>query len=180
MTDSATNITRSTTSNDAGRFSFVSVTPSVYDFVVSKSGFSQSKVAGQTVEVGLALTLNVSLQLGSIATTVEVRAAAGAELQVMNATIGSTISSEALLNMPNLSRDASVLSVLQVGVSPTGNVAGAASDQNVYQLDGGNNSDDMSGTNSTYVPSNGYAGSGATGGTPSGVVPTPVVSVEVF
>src|SRR5215831_17289247 len=65
MTDSATNITRSTTSNDAGRFSFVSVAPSVYDFVVSKSGFSQSKVAGQTVEVGLALTLNVSLQLGS-------------------------------------------------------------------------------------------------------------------
>ena len=48
--------------------------------------------------------------------------------------------------------------------STTGNVAGAASDQNVYQLDGGNNSDDMSGTNSTYVPSNGFAGSASSGG----------------
>jgi hypothetical protein len=132
------------------------------------------------VEVGLTLTLNLSLQLGSVNTTVEVKALAGAELQVMNATIGSTISGDSLLNMPNLARDASALSVLQVGVSPTGNVAGAASDQNVYQLDGGNNSDDMSGTNSTYVPSNGFAGSAATGGTPSGVVPTPVESIEEF
>src|SRR5207249_3785236 len=116
----------------------------------------------------------------AVNTTVEVKASAGAELQVMNATIGSTISGDSLLNMPNLARDASALSVLQVGVSPTGNVAGAASDQNVYQLDGGNNSDDMSGNNDTYVPSNGFAGSAATGGTPSGVVPTPVESIEEF
>ncbi|HJZ99373.1 MAG TPA: carboxypeptidase-like regulatory domain-containing protein [Candidatus Solibacter sp.] len=180
MTDPATNTTRTTVSNDTGRFSFISVTPSEYDFLVSKPGFSQSKLAQQKVEVGLTLTLNVSLQLGSITTTVEIKAAPGAELQVMNATIGSTLSADSLLNMPNLARDASALSVLQVGVSPTGNVAGAASDQNVYQLDGGNNSDDMSGTNSTYVPSNGYAGSAASGGTPSGVVPTPVESIEEF
>src|SRR5690242_5561292 len=180
MNDPQTNITLTTLSNDAGRFSFVSVTPSTYTFTVTKPGFSQTRIANQAVEIGLTLTLNVQLQLGSVTTTVEVSAGAGAELQVMNATIGSTISGDALINMPNLARDASALSVLQVGVSPTGNVAGAASDQNVYQLDGGNNSDDMSGTNSTYVPSNGYAGSGASGGTPSGVVPTPVESIEEF
>src|SRR5258708_25410520 len=84
------------------------------------------------------------------------------------------------MNLPNLARDAAALSVLQVGVSPTGNVAGAASDQNVFQLDGGNNSDDMSGNASTYVPSNGFAGSAASGGTPSGVIPTPVESIEEF
>src|SRR5215813_8683558 len=107
MTDPATNTTRTTISNDAGRFSFISVTPAEYDFLVSKPGFSQSKVVQQKVEVGLTLTLNVALQLGSITTTVEVKAAAGAELQVMNATIGSTISGESLQNMPNLARDAS-------------------------------------------------------------------------
>src|SRR5258708_5679732 len=84
------------------------------------------------------------------------------------------------MNLPNLARDASALSTLQVGVAPTGNVAGAASDQNVFQLDGGNNSDDMSGNASTYVPSNGFAGSAASGGTPSGVMPTPVESIEEF
>ena len=129
MADPSTNRTLTTLSNDAGRFTFIGVTPSEYDFVVSKEGFTQSKISRQKVEVGLTLTLNVSLQLGSVNTTVEVKAAAGAELQVMNATIGSTISSDSLLTMPNLARDASALSVLQVGVSPTGNVAGAASDQ---------------------------------------------------
>src|SRR5882724_4925503 len=58
MTDPLTSSTRATQTNDAGRFSFISVTPAVYDFVVSKAGFSQSRLAGQKVEVGLTLTLN--------------------------------------------------------------------------------------------------------------------------
>src|SRR6266404_1134363 len=180
LIDLTTNSARATTSNDTGRYNFINVPPGTYDLTVAKPGFTMARISAQKVEVGLTLTLNVSLQLGATTTTVEVQAAAGAELQVMNSTVGSTISGEALLNLPNLARDAAALSVLQVGVSPTGNVAGAASDQNVYQLDGGNNSDDMSGTASTYVPSNGFAGNAASGGTPSGVVPTPVESIEEF
>ena len=129
MTDPSTAATRATFSNEAGRFTFISVTPAAYDVVVSKPGFTQTRISQQRVEVGLTLTLNISMQLGSVNTTVEVKAAAGAELQVINATIGSTISAETLQSMPNLARDASALSVLQVGVSPTGNVAGAASDR---------------------------------------------------
>ena len=180
LIDAQTNSARTLQTNEVGRYTFVNVPPASYDIAVSKEGFSQARVAAQKVEVGLALAVNVTLQVGATTTTVEVQASAGAELQVMNATVGSTISGDSLLNLPNLARDAAALSVLQVGVSPTGNVAGAASDQNVYQLDGGNNSDDMSGTASTYVPSNGFAGSAASGGTPSGVVPTPVESIEEF
>jgi hypothetical protein len=180
LVDLETNTVRSTVTNETGRYSFVNVTPGTYNILISKTGFAQTKIPGQKVEVGLSLTANVALEVGSTATTVEVTAGAGAELQVMNATVGSTISGESMNMLPNLGRDASSLSVLQVGVAPTGNVAGAASDQNVFQLDGGNNSDDMAGTNSTYTPSNGFAGSASTGGTPSGVVPTPVESIEEF
>src|SRR5258708_4260890 len=66
MTDPLTSITRTSLTNDAGRFSFISVTPAVYDFLVSKPGFSTSRMSAQRVEVGLTLTLNVALQLGSI------------------------------------------------------------------------------------------------------------------
>ena len=38
-----------------------------------------------------------------------------------------------------------------------------ATNQNRYQLDGGNNGDDLAGTNTTYTPGNGYSGSSATG-----------------
>ena len=174
LTDLGTNAARNTTSNDAGRYDFANVPPGKYDLTVSKAGFAQTKVSGQTVQVGLALTLDVVLQVSATATTVEVTASAGAELQTMNATVGSTILGDSIVLLPNLNRDASSLSVLQVGVAPTGQVAGVQNDQNAFLLDGGNNSDDMAGTNSTYTPS--FASNGA----PTGVVPTPVESVEEF
>jgi len=180
LIDPLTNTARTTVTNDVGRYGFASVAPGTYSVTVSKQGFSQAKVAAQTVDVGLALTINVALQIGATTTTVEVQASAGADLQVLNSTVGSTISGQSMILLPNLGRDASALSVLQVGVAPTGNVAGAASDQNVFQLDGGNNSDDMSGNASTYVPANGYAGTASSGGVPSGVIPTPIESIEEF
>ncbi len=180
LVDPSTGSTRTAVSNEVGRFTVVNVAPGTYDLTISREGFSASKLTGQKVEVGGSLTLNVSLNIGATTTTLEVKASAGAELQTLNATIGSTISNESLQLLPNLGRDASSLSVLQVGVSLAGNVAGATTDQNSFQLDGGNNSDDMAGTNTTYTAGNGYSGSGATGGTPTGVIPTPIESIEEF
>ncbi|MGH9641389.1 MAG: carboxypeptidase-like regulatory domain-containing protein [Terriglobales bacterium] len=180
MVEKSTSTVLTTLSNDAGRYFVADVAPGTYDVTVTKTGFAQQKVVQQEVQVGLSLTLNVTLQVGSAATVVEVKAEATAELQTLSSTVGSTLNSESIQLLPNLGRDASSLSVLQVGVAPTGNVAGAAADQNVYQLDGGNNSDDMAGTNTTYTPGNGYIGTGSTGGTPTGVIPTPIESIEQF
>lgn len=178
LVDNSTGSTRSTVSNDVGRYTFATVAPGTYDLTVTKTGFELSKLAAQKVDVGEVLTLNVALQVGSTTTTVEVQATAGADLQTLNATVGSTITNESLNLLPNLGRDASTLSVLQVGVMPGGNVAGAGVDQNTFQLDGGYNTDDMAGSNAGYVPSNGYIGTGSSGGTPSGVIPTPIESIE--
>jgi carboxypeptidase family protein len=178
LVDTTTNSTRATVSNDVGRYTFPNVPPGNYDLTVTKAGFSAARLAGQNVEVGEALTLDVAMQIGATTTTVEVQAAAGAELQTLNSTVGSTITNDSLNLLPNLGRDASTLSVLQVGVAPTGNVGGAGTDQNSFQLDGGFNTDDMSGDNATYVPGNGFIGSAASGGTPSGVIPTPIESIE--
>ena len=180
IVEPTTGATQTVSTNETGRYIFASVPPGSYDVSVTKMGFTQTRVAAQKVSVGLSLTLNITLQVGATSTVVEVQAAVGAELQTLNATVGSTIDAASLQMMPNLGRDASALSVLQVGVSPNGNVAGTATDQNGFQLDGGNNSDDMAGTNTTYVPGNGYIGTGSTGGTPTGVIPTPVESIEEF
>jgi carboxypeptidase family protein len=180
ITDPTLNESQTATTNEVGRFNFVSVPPGTYNVTVTHPGFTQARIEGQKVSVGLSLTLNITLQVGATSTVVEVKAAAGADLQVLNATVGSTIEAATLQMMPNLGRDASTLSILQVGVSPAGNVAGAAVDQNGFQLDGGNNSDDMSGGSNSYVPGNGYIGTGSTGGTPTGVIPTPVESIEEF
>ncbi len=180
LVDTTTGSARDTESNDVGRYTIPSVPPGVYDMTVTKTGFEAAKLSAQKVDVGVTLTLNVTLQIGATTTTVEVQASAGAELQTLNATVGTTITNTSLNVMPNMSRDVSTLASLQVGVTLDGNVAGAATDQNKFQLDGGNNSDDMAGTNTTYIPGNAYAGSAASGGTPTGVIPTPVESIEEF
>ena len=76
--------------------------------------------------------------------------------------------------------DVLILACSVVGVTAFGNTAGANQDQNSFQLDGGNNSSDMDGNQRTYTPSNGYTGTSSTGGSPSGVMPTPVESIEEF
>lgn len=180
VVDPTTGSRRNATTNDQGHYTVVNLPPGVYDVTFTKDGFTAARLSQQKVDIGQTLTLDVTLQIGSTTSTVEVVANAGAELQILNATIGTTITNEALQLLPNLGRDASTLSVLQVGVSLAGNVAGAAIDQNKFQLDGGNNSDDMAGGNTTYTPGNGYSGAAATGGTPTGVIPTPIESIEEF
>ncbi len=179
ITDAATSSTQTTVTNENGRYIFVAVTSGVYDITVTKQGFTAYKVSHQQVSVGIALTINATLEVGATTTTVEVSAAVGAELQTMNATVGQTITGMQLASLPTLGRDANAFYTLQPGVLPTGQVAGAVADQNMYQLDGGNNSSDMDGNYAVYTNASGNT-AGGTGGTPSGVMPTPIESIEEF
>src|SRR5580658_3904242 len=188
LTDKGTNIPRTASTNENGRYIFVDVPAGTYDLTVSKPGFRISKLTGQTVNVGTTLTLNVTLEIGSVAESVEVTAS-NAELQTLNATVGNTVSGVALDSLPSISRDASTFFTLQPGVAPDGSVAGVAMDQNSFQLDGGQNTNDMDGSMNIYTPS--FAGdvtgglisaqvTGNAGGGPTGVMPTPIDSVEEF
>jgi hypothetical protein len=188
LTDTATNISRSASSNASGRYFFADVTPSDYTVTVAKAGFSTVKAEHQVVQVGVGLTVNLALQVGGTNVVVEV-SAVGNELQTMNATVGNTINSVTLDNLPSLGRDVSTFVELQPGVGPDGSVGGAVLDQNYFSLDGGNNTNDMDGSMNVYTAS--YAGDptggvatqnnlGAGVGGPTGVIPTPQDSVEEF
>ncbi len=178
--DLATGSTQSTLSNDTGRYVIVNVAPGSYTITVTKTGFAAFKINSQKVDVGTTTTINAALKVGATTTTIEVSAAVGADLQTTNATVGNTLTSQALQLLPNLGRDVSTLAVLQPGTTPNGMTAGAFSDQNVFTLDGGNNSDDMAGNNTSYVTNFTGTGGTQTNGSPSGIVPTPVESIEEF
>lgn len=180
IVDPATSSQQTTLTNDQGRYVFANVPPGTYMITVTKQGFTVFKVNSQKIDVGTAVTINATLKVGSTTTTVEVSATIGAELQTTNAAVGSTLTSEALALLPNLGRDVSTLAVLQPGTAPGGQTAGAMSDQNVFMLDGGNNSDDMAGNNTSYVTNFTGTGGTQTGGSPSGIMPAPVESIEEF
>jgi hypothetical protein len=180
LTEPTTNTTLSTISNDAGRYVFVNVPSGTYTMNFSKGGFTTYRVNDIVVSVGAALTVNVSLQIGSTTTTVEVTATAGAELQTTSAAVGTSISGAALQALPNMGREAATLAVLQPGTTLSGNTAGAVSDQNTFQLDGGNNTDDMAGNPAGYVTNFAGLGGTQTNGSPTGMMPTPIESIEEF
>lgn len=175
VTDTATKTYRTAPTNAAGRFVFTDVQPGFYDIKVQMKGFRQSSVTGQQVIVGQSLTINVTLEIGAATQTVEVKANPGAELQTLNATMGTTVTGDMLLNMPNINRDATSLLTFQPATAPSvgggdiygGQVAGSLSDQNTYMLDGGNVTSDLEGDNN-------YTAGGM------GAIPTPIESIQEF
>src|SRR5579864_5507511 len=194
LTDTATGAVRSTATNRSGGYTFPDVNPGQYKLRVQKQGFATAESPAQ-VKVGQTTTLNLSLQVGGTSTVVEVNTQA-LELQTQNATIGNTVGSDMLQSLPSLGRDVSSFVTLQPGVSPDGSVGGTVVDQSNFMLDGGNNSNDMDGSGGVYNPSFGDDPSGGLfsnplneisgislglgGNQPSGVMPTPVDSVEEF
>jgi hypothetical protein len=180
LTDIATGAAFASISNDAGRYDFPTVPPGRYDITFTKEGFSTYDIKSQNVQVGVVLTLNASLKVGSTSTTVEVSATIGAELQTMNATVGNTLSNTSLMVLPNLGRDATSMAVLQPATTPSGQAAGSPADLNTYQLDGANITDDMGGNVTTYQTNMNGIGGTQTNGIPSGVIPTPIESIEEF
>lgn len=104
LTDLATNTVRSTTTNASGRYIYADVTPGIYNISVSKEGFATSATDNQEVKVGASLTLNLTLRVGQANVVVEV-SAVGNELQTMNATVGNTVPSIAIDNLPSIGRD---------------------------------------------------------------------------
>ena len=65
LTDVATNLPKTTVTNESGRYHFAAVPAGLYDITISKAGFKVHKAAAQKVSVGNQLTLDVALEVGA-------------------------------------------------------------------------------------------------------------------
>jgi hypothetical protein len=169
-----------------GHFVFPNVEPGIYDVRVTAKGFRSSIVGGLQVDVQQSYTVNVTMALGSGSEVVEVTATTEAELQTTDASTGTVIGGEGMQRLPAFTRSASSLMFYQAGVSPSpsvptsmapsdttgGQVTGARSEQITFNLDGGDATSDLEGSNS-YVSPPGEP-------LPAPVVPVPGESTEEF
>jgi carboxypeptidase family protein len=153
LTNTATNKTLSTETNSSGQYVFANVTPGVYALKFMKSGFSTGTISNIQVNVNKTLTYDLKLEISKGKEVIEVVGTAQAELQTADAQVGNEVSSDAMLKLPTLRRNAAALLTLQPAVSP-GNgsfprvgmrVAGAVDDQNVFTVDGIDVSDNVIG-----------------------------------
>jgi hypothetical protein len=181
LKDISTGVTRSAVSNAAGQYSFPGLPPGAYSVKASGAGFREFTVPRITIEIGQSYTVNVQFEIGGSQQVVEVNATPGAELQTLDASVGSAVGGETLMMVPTMSRNVASLLLLQPtsvpqqastqGSSYGGQVAGAHSDQNSIVLDGGNVTNGTSANSDYFVNFNGG---------PQAAIPTPIESIQEF
>jgi Carboxypeptidase regulatory-like domain len=176
----STNSSLVTTTDSSGRYLFSAVNPGDYDVTAVSKGFRKAVIGDLKVEVNESFTVNIPLEIGTAAETVQVEAKPEVQLQTTDASIGDVLGGEAMLRLPAYTRSATSLMFLQPVMSPGlvgndimgGAMAGARSEQVTFNLDGGDVTSDLEGSNS-YVSPNGEP-------LPAPSVPIPAESTEEF
>ncbi len=174
LTNSATNVPRTEVTTGAGVYDFPDVLPGTYDLKVEARGFRAYEQTGVILQVSLPAAVDVRLQVGAVSQTVKVTGAPP-PLNTTNATLGQTMGTTAVENLPIRAENTVLLLSLQPGVvyngenelqstydTRAGATNGERSDQNNIMLDGVSNNDEFSG----------YAY--------NGILPTTPYSVEEF
>jgi hypothetical protein len=139
ITNKATGLTRSQSTQGAGDFNFPDLPTGTYTVGVTKTGF-QRYAQEIEVAVGKIASLAVTLGVASQSEMVEVQAAA-ATLETNEASLNAVINTRALQDIPLNGRDFTQLLRLTPGYNDAGSMNGARSNQNNWQIDGVDNND---------------------------------------
>jgi hypothetical protein len=147
LTNPATGLQRTTTSNAAGLYQFVDVPPGDYRLEVNATGFARYHAAKVTLVVSTPSTIPIRLQVAGVAESVTVEA----ETPLINrsdASLGNVVEQDQIAELPIAGRNVVELLSLQPGVAYLGDnlnattdtrsgaVNGVRSDQSNVTLDG--------------------------------------------
>ncbi len=116
LSNDATSVKRSTTSNGSGIYSFSNVLPGAYTLSASKTGFDTINHTGLVLSVNQTLTYNFDLKVGAEVTNVTVQAS-GVQLEASTSELGTVVNTVAIANMPLNGRNFTQLLMLTPGAS---------------------------------------------------------------
>jgi hypothetical protein len=143
LTSKDTGAVRNTNTSEAGAYRFVSLAPGPYMLRVEMSGFRAAAIDNFQLVVDTNAKLDVTLELGSVAETIEV-AAVSPILNTTDASLGNVITATQVQALPLEARNPVGLLSLQTGAvylpnrddHRSGSVSGARGDQSNVTLDG--------------------------------------------
>src|SRR5580704_16423282 len=119
----ATAVEHSTTSNGAGAYLFLDITPGRYTVQASAPGFEEQRVPEFVLTVGQAAAIDFALSVGSQSTVVTVQGATP-QLETSSASLGTVIGTQQVNDLPLNGRDFTQLLILSPGISPINNGQG--------------------------------------------------------
>lgn len=118
-----TNIDRNTTqvavADDSGRYAITALQPGNYNLSVEAQGFKRFASGTFTLVVQQQATIDAQMQIGDIASTVEVTAAA-ALVNTTIANLGQVVENKYIVSLPNIGRNPMGLAYLTPGVVGSG------------------------------------------------------------
>lgn len=135
ITDTSKGTTFTAQTNGAGEYRVDHLIPDTYSVAVSLSGFATSTVPSVALYADTAPKVDVTLQPGAVASTVQVTAAAP-QLQTDRADVSTILNERAVQNLPNLNRNFTEFELLTPGTSYIGwNVGQAENPQQSEQIE---------------------------------------------
>jgi len=134
LTSSANAWSRTTLTDEQGRFAFAQLPPGEYQLRVELPGFKTITAEKLRLLVDTPTTLELMFEIGEVSETMIVTSER--LLNKVDASIGNAFNETQILELPLESRNVFQLLSLQPGVTPDGYVAGARSDQSNLTLDG--------------------------------------------
>jgi hypothetical protein len=135
LTNTGTGFNRKTITNPQGEYQFLQVAPGTYQVSIDKVGFTPAVRNDVQLLVNTPATLDVQLELGRTAETVNVSAQTSA-INTVDASMGNAFSELQVRDLPLETRNVVQLLSLQPGVTTNGEVMGARRDANNITLDG--------------------------------------------
>jgi hypothetical protein len=115
VTEAGRNIPRTAATDDAGRYVVTALPPTGYTLTVEAPGFKKYALGKFDLAVQQQATIDVSLEVGDIATTVQVEGEAPL-LNTTISTLGQVIDNKYILSLPNIARNTLSLVYLTPGV----------------------------------------------------------------
>jgi hypothetical protein len=149
LRNEATGVERRTQSDKDGDYTFLLIPPGKYVIQVDASGFASTK---KPVEVTIATALRADITLGvqgaAEAVTIAATGEGGVAVQTEAATLGNTVSTRQVIELPTIGRNAVDFVQLSAGATPSNDGRGAGFSINGqraasgnFVLDGGENND---------------------------------------
>jgi len=143
-----TNASHSAFTNEFGLYRLVELPAGQYVLTFEKSGFKVAKFAGVTLTVGQILTVDETLEIGTVSSSVEVQASIVPPIELENAQISNLVDAKRMTDLPLLLRDPYTLVLLSPGVTQSNSpllggfsANGTSERSNNFLLDGVDNND---------------------------------------
>ena len=133
--NTSTGVTTSAQTNAAGVYTIRFLPIGTYTLAVDAKGFAPEQIAAFSLEIDQTAKINIAVKVATSAQTVEVNEVVHPILDTSDATLGNTLSTNEIQNIPLNGRNFSSLTLFQPGAvdtDPTGLTGNNAIERNTY------------------------------------------------